>query len=197
MQAQIGLVAALSGDFWRFTRLTLDPGVVAALEEDCLRAGLRVPGRPFPLPNGDAPPFRGVVELAGNRAGRAALRRLGFACGSSAARAFEANVLSPNEGALRMLAAFERACGASLWGAGAKGEGSLSLSLAFEPPAAPAFVAFVGGFVKGAGTRLNEGIVPEVRIRAEGPHAFAATIEWGPRAARAALKGGKRTRHTQ
>lgn len=197
MQAQVGLVASLAGDFWRFARLALDPQVVRAIEDDCLRAGLRVPGRPFPVPAGDAPPFRRVVELAANRAGKSALRRLGFACGGSAARAFEANVLSQNEGARRMVAAFERACGASAWAAKATGSSRLSLSLAFNPPASPAFLAFVGGFVKGAATRLNEGVVPEVGPGAEGPHALVATLEWGRRAAPAALKGGRKTRRTQ
>ncbi len=196
-QPHVGLIAALAGDFWRLARLTLDPAVVVALEEDCLREGLRVPGRPFPLPDGEAPPFRRVLALAERRVGRPALRRLGFACGGSVARAFEANVLSPNEGAIRMLAAFEKACGASGWNAKTEGAGSLSLSLAFDPPSTAAFAAFVAGFVKGAATRLNEGVVPLVRTRAEGPQAFSATLDWGPPAAPPALKGGRRTRRTR
>ncbi|HKZ60279.1 MAG TPA: hypothetical protein VJ547_10625 [Candidatus Thermoplasmatota archaeon] len=193
MQAEVGLIAALTGDFWRFARLVLEAQVLADLEADCIRAGLRVPGRPFPVPSGDAPPFRRVIDLAGRRAGPAALRRLGFACGSSAARPFEANVLSPNEGALRMVSAFERACGARGWSARADGRSSLALPLAFEPPASPAFLAFVSGFAKGAATRLNEGVVPEIRRGPEGPKALATAFRWSPRDAVGTLRGGRRT----
>lgn len=96
-----------------------------------------------------------------------------------------------------MVAAFSQACGGPPCSARAVGQHALSLSLPFDPPASPALVAFVAGFVKGAATRLNEGVVPGLRPGAQGPREFSLTLAWAPAPASGALTGGKRTRRTQ
>lgn len=182
MEHQRNLLSALFRDFWSYASLILDPTAKRALEDASLKAGAQPPGR-LPAPAGVGPAsFTGLLEVAHRTHGAKFLRHAGHYCGSSAARSYEANVLSPSEGARRLWAELAAEWTPFNFEASEAPGGRIVLAVLGTAPLPQGLVEFVGGFVKGAAMRLNEGAVPSLEERAPKPGlVWATTVDWSPR----------------
>lgn len=173
------LLSALNRDFWSYASLILDPASKRALEDACRKAGAPAPGRLTPAGATGLALERRVLAVAHGEPGGAFVRHAGFFCGSSAARLFEANVRSPNEGAKRLANAIAAECSSLVLEGKAKSESQFELAIISLAALERSLKEFAGGFVKGAAVRLNEGDVPLIRERVTaGGKVWRATVEW-------------------
>jgi hypothetical protein len=184
----------MDAQFWAFAEMILGAPGKAELEDACKKAGARPRGTIYAGVAPDPRSFCVSLAEGARLRGRSFARRAGHYVGSQIARHFVESTPHPNEEAHRMMQAVAPSFPLLRFiGSGEPGP-HFAVEVRSNEPISPAFAEFATGFIRGAATRIREGVPALVEAGvSKDERVFTARVEWDKTGGPAT--GGRRRPH--